>query len=311
MYNLWKCLFVLLVIPAALICPGCSEEKEPGIPGILVSTQWLQDHIDNPDVVLLHSGSAEFFDSLHIPGARFIDPASFTVNTDLVRNEMPSADSILKLLRSVGVDDNSRIVLYHESSRLLSRTARVFAALDGVGLGERTFFLNGGLPAWEEEARETTGVKTQFSYGTLSKAESGQVLIEAEELDRGRWSPDMVVVDVRTGEEYYGTPGSQEEPAEGGHVEGAYSLPYQSLLRDDYDYFFKSDAALKDLFREAGMDPGKVNVVYCGSGVRASVSYLAARHMGYNVRLYDGSWEEWKQLELPLTGPVTPPGDTE
>ena len=83
------------------------------MPGILVSTEWLQDHLSDPNMVLLHSGSAELYDSLHIPGARLIIPASFTVNTDSNRNEMPHSDSIVELLRKVGVDNDSKIVLYH------------------------------------------------------------------------------------------------------------------------------------------------------------------------------------------------------
>lgn len=306
-----KCLFLLAAFLFVTFLTACTGEKESETPGILVSTQWFQDHMNDSDVVILHSGSRELFDSLHIPGARLIIPANFTVNTAEKRNEIPPADSIAELLRTAGVNENSRIILYHENSRILSRTARVFLTLDQVGLGAQTFVLDGGLPAWTGEGRETTPMASDFSYGTLVSLGAREVVINADELEKQRWSSEVVVLDARSEEEYYGTPATLEVPAEGGHIEGAYFFPYQSILQDDHKHLFKSDAELKELFLDMGMDPGKVSIVYCGSGIRASVSYLAARHLDYPVLLYDGSYEEWKKLNLPLTGPVTLPLVTE
>jgi len=132
-------------------------------------------------------------------------------------------------------------------------------------------------------------------------------VISASDLEKQRWSPDLVVIDARSEEEYHGTPATEEEDADGGHVEAAYTLPYQATLVDGKPYLFKSDAELEMLFRESGMDPDRTTVVYCGTGVRASVSYLTASHLGYPVLLYDGSYEEWDRLDLPLIGAVDPP----
>jgi thiosulfate/3-mercaptopyruvate sulfurtransferase len=306
MNHSWKNLYMTVAFFSAALFMGCSKEGDTMTTGVLVSTDWLQDHLSDPDVVILHSGSAEIFDSIHIPGARLIIPYDFTVESETLGNEMPSSDSIAALLRSVGVDNGSRIVLYNESSRLLTRTARVFVAMDRVGLGERTVGLNGGLPAWEGEKRELSDLSPVFSPGNLVLEKSRNVIIGADELDRKRWSHDYVVIDARTDEEYYGTPATEEDPAEGGHIEGANFLPYQDLL-DDSSYLFRPDTELEELFRSAGSEPKKYTVVYCGSGVRASVDYLAARHLGYPVLLYDGSYEEWKELDYPLTGPVALP----
>jgi len=311
MKHLWKYFCVGAALTAAFMTTGCSGEKESGTPGILVSTDWLQDHLNDPDVLILHSGTEEGFDTIHIPGARLIIPGDFTVNTSTNRNEMPHTDSIVELLRSVGAENDSKIVLYHESSRLLSRTARVFVTLDHMELGERTFVLNGGLPAWQEEERETSDVAPEISQGNLDLLNLKELVIESTELVRQRWSNDVVVIDTRTDEEYYGTPETEEESAEGGHIEGAYFLPFQDLLLDDRSYMLRPDNELEELFREVGMDPEKKTVLYCGSGIRASVSYLAARHLGYPALLYDGSYEEWEDLGLPITGPVALPDKNE
>lgn len=295
----------------AFILTDCSGAKESGKPGVLVSTEWLQDHLNDPNVVILHSGSAELFDSLHIPGARLIVPGNFTVDSDMLRNQMPPSDSIVELLRRVGVNNDSKIILYYETSRLISRTARVYVSLDHIGLDGQTYVLNGGLPKWQEEDREITEKPGPFTPGNLELSGTKEVIIGVNELDQQRWSSDVVVIDTRTDEEYYGTPETEEYYSDGGHIEGAYFLPYQDLLSADNSYMFRSDAELKKLFLKAGMDPEKSNVFYCGSGIRASVSYLAARHLGYPALLYDGSYEEWDELDMPLTGPVTLPDKNE
>ena len=305
MFYLWKCLFVPASFVLALMLISCSGDKESERPGILVSTEWLQEHLNDPNVVLLHSGSADFYDTLHIPGARLIIPARFTVNSNSNRNEMPHSDSLVEELRKVGVDNDSKIVLYHEKISLLNRTARIFVALDHLGLGEQTKVLNGGLPAWQEKGYEITDELNDFSPGKLESVDSKELFITATEIDQQRWSDHVVVIDARSDEEYYGTPGSLEEPSEGGHIEGAYSLSYLDLTTDESPYLFRTDTELKELFREAGMDPGKVTLIYCNSGIKGSLNYLVARHLAYPAMLYDGSFEEWEELDMPSTRPVS------
>ncbi len=311
MYYLWKCLYMPAAFLLAFMLTACSEDKESGTPGILVSTEWLQNHLSDPNMVLLHSGSAELYDTLHIPGARLIIPARFTVNADSNRNEMPHSDSIVELLRKVGVDNDSKIVLYHENISLLNRTARVFVALDHLGLGEQTMVLDGGLSAWLEEGYETTDELADFSRGKLEAQNSKELILTADELDPQRWSDHVVVIDARSAEEYYGTLGTLEEPSEGGHIEGAYSLSYLNITTDESPYLFRSDAELKELFRKAGMDPEKVTLIYCNSGIKGSLDYLVARHLAYPALLYDGSFEEWEELDLPATRPVAIPDKNE
>lgn len=306
MYKFRILRFCLLFLATVMIT-GCSEVKESREPGVLISTDWLQDHLQDPDVLILHSGTAELFDSIHIPGARLLIPSHFTVNSEGLRNELPPPDSLIKLFRSVGVNNDSRIVLYSENARLLTRTARIFLTLDHLGLGERTHFLDGGLPAWQEEERELSQQVPEIRPGNLLLPDLHEAIIKSAELDRQRWNDEWVLIDVRSDREYYGSPADGEEAPEGGHIEGAYFLPYQDLLLDDRPYFFKPDKQLEEIFRTVGMDREKKTVFYCGSGIRACASYLAARHLGYPVVLYDGAYGEWNDLDLPLTGPVDQP----
>ena len=289
-------------------------ECERGMPSgeeVLVSTDWLQGQLNDPRIIVLHAGTREGFDTLHIPGARLILPGDYVASGPDLRNELPSIDTVVNLLRKAGVNQDSRIVLCYESERLISRTARVYLTLVHCGLAGQSHVLSGGLPAWNAEGRQTTDLASDHPEGKLEAGAPVKVVISASDLERERWSPDMVVIDARSEEEYHGTPPTQEEAGEGGHVEGAYFLPYQAILMEDKAYQFKSNAELEKLFRESGMDREKTTVVYCGSGVRASVSFLAARHLGYPVLLYDGSYEEWDHLDLPLTGAIPRPDETD
>ena len=304
--NFRSALLILLIL-LILIISACSGSKNGLETGVLVSTDWVQEQLGDPDLILLHSGTAELYDSIHIPGARLIDPYDFTIDSGMNRNEIPETDSLVELLRMVGVNKDSRIVLYHESARLLTRTARVYLTLDHLGLGGQSFVMNGGLPSWQEENRELSHELPRISRGDLSLPDLKDVIVEPGEIEEHRWDDQWIILDSRTDEEYNGTRASDDEPAEGGHIEGAYFLPYQDLLFYDQDHLYRPDDELAQLFKKAGMDPEKQSVVYCGSGVRASAAYLAARHLGYHVLLYDSSYEEWSELDLPLTGPVSQP----
>jgi thiosulfate/3-mercaptopyruvate sulfurtransferase len=305
-----KFLAFLLIIVLVFLTVEC-DKGMPVDQGVLVSTDWLQNHLNDPDLIILHAGTEEGYDSIHIPGARLISPWDFTVSNDSVRNELPTMDSVVNLLKNAGVDTDSRIILCYERQGLIPRTARIFVTLVHAGLAERTLVLNGGLPAWLEEERETTDVATDKPLGNLEAQAPVEVTISTSDLERLRWSPEVVVIDARPDEEYHGTPATEEEEAEGGHVEGAYKLPYYSSFLGDSSYLFKTDAELEKLFRDSGMDPNKTTIVYCGSGIWASVPYLTAIHLGYPVLLYDESYQEWERLDLPLTGPVDPPVENE
>jgi len=230
------------------------------------------------------------------------------VSTQDLRNELPSIDSINALLASVGVTVNSKIVLYYDHEKLLTRTARVYVTLDYAGLGDRTYVLNGGLPGWLEKERETTDQVSEFIEGDLQSLKPHEVIITASELDVIRWFPQYTLMDVRSDEEYYGEIDSTGQVISGGHIEGAYAMSYETAISENSPYMLIGDDELRAEFANAGMDPARTTILYCRSGIRASLIYLMAKHLGYAVLLYDGSMEEGEKLGLPLTTPAIDPG---
>ncbi len=309
-------LFRTYVFLATIFSTGCTTINNEVEPGAIVSAHWLQLHQDDTSLVILHVGNREVFDTVHIPGSRPIDPEDFTVTKNELRNELPEVSAIVDLLRSAGVNMDSRILLYYDDKDLLVRTARIFMTLDYAGFGNRTFVLNGGLAGWIAEGGLVTEVTGHWpgkngqrpvTMGDLKPGIPKEVIIRARELNLLLDDPDYTIIDSRSLDEYYGELDSIGLFAKGGHIEGAYFMNYKNLLSEPIPNRFRGNSDLLKQAEKAGMDRNKTAVFYCGSGMRASVNYLIARHLGYPALLYDGSYQEWERLSLPLTSPVIDP----
>lgn len=303
----------IFLFPLIFLFAGCSSSYNQTEDGLIVSAEWLQEHMNDPGLVILHVGTWEVYDSTHIEGSQFIDPYAFTVGANDLRNELPELDSVIALLAGAGVNENSKIVLYYESEDMITRTARVYLTLDFAGWGDRTHVLNGGLPGWKKKGlASTSGSSGSKASSPASIAGKEQIVtIVADELNLNRWNPEYVIIDARSSDEYYGEIDSTEMKGVRGHVEGANYLDYHLLLSDEETHMIRSDEELQKELIKAGMDYKKTAVFYCGSGVRASLNYLVARHLGYSALLYDGSIEDWELLELPQTSPVMDPSKIE
>ncbi|MEN8202720.1 MAG: rhodanese-like domain-containing protein [Bacteroidota bacterium] len=299
----WKALFLLLIVLSA-----CSEVENQNDTGVIISTDRLRAEMEDPSLVLFHVGTREVYDSIHIPGSLFLDPYKFTVSSEGLRNQLPGLDSIFALLGTLGADKNSKIVLYYESERMITRASRVFLTLDYAGLGDRCQVLNGGLDGWLERSQDsvTSQVTEKVTGDKELRSVTGdkEVIILADELNHHRWDPEYVIVDVRSAEEYYGEIDSTGRLGTRGHIEGAYFMDYHLLLSESNPQVIKDNEELLKEFKKAGMDREKTAVFYCGSGIRASLSYLAAKHLGFPALMYDGSIQEWEQLGMPQTSPA-------
>jgi thiosulfate/3-mercaptopyruvate sulfurtransferase len=111
-------------------------------------------------------------------------------------------------------------------------------------------------------------------------------------------APGTTIVDARDARYYNGEAGGQPRP---GHIPNAVNLPFSSLIAGTK---IKDEAALRQIFAEAGVKAGSEVVSYCHIGMQASLVALAARMLGYEARVYDGSFEEWRgRDDLPVVGP--------
>lgn len=288
----------LSVIPTALGTPAGAQTTDA--PSFIVSPAWLHERVGQKEVVILHVGDKRGYEDGHVPGARWMwldDVADAKATLHL---QMPAASELEARFEALGVSDSSRIVLYFGKDQA-TPTARIFVALDYLGLGDRVSMLDGGLPAWKAAGYPVTTAVPTIVSGSLTPRPKPQVLADADWIAGHRTDQGVAIVDARLPQFYTGEdPGRFARP---GRIAGARSLPFSSLLTDAGT--FKPRADLERAFADAGVQPGDTVVSYCHIGQQASLVYLAARTLGHPARLYDGSFEEWSgRAELPVeSGP--------
>jgi thiosulfate/3-mercaptopyruvate sulfurtransferase len=260
---------------------------------MLCSPTWLSAHLRDPNLVLLEIGNRADYDKAHIPGARYLSLRSLTEESNGVAYELPDVARLDSALASYGVTRDSRIILYFGSD-WVSPTTRAWFTFDYLGLGERTSILDGGLPAWRAAGLPvTTEVPSAVTPVPLALTPRAEAVATAEWIQGQLGKPRFRIVDARTWEFYRGLDaGSGSRP---GHLPGARSLPFNTLF-DDANRFLP-DSALRRLFQAAGVSKGDQIVAYCHIGQQATAVVFAARMLGYDVRLYDGSFEEWSRGE--------------
>jgi thiosulfate/3-mercaptopyruvate sulfurtransferase len=265
---------------------------------MLVSTGWLADHLKDPNLVILAVGDKSDYDSGHIPGslfAEYMDSHLMTGPTGLTL-ELPPMDQLAKVFEKLGVTNDSRIVLY-QAKDWFSPTARVYLTLDAMGLGKQTSVLDGGYLLWKKEGRPVTKEEPPPpNPGTITPCPMNDVITDIEDVKANVHHAGVTIIDARDSQYYTGK--TQPSGQRRGHIPGAGNIPYTTLNNDDGK--LKSPEELAAMFRAAGMKQSDRIIAYCHIGQQASAVYFAARTLGYDARLYDGSWEDWsRHKDLP------------
>jgi thiosulfate/3-mercaptopyruvate sulfurtransferase len=282
------------LLAGLLLLPGAAEALERPRDRMLVSPAWLKAHLADRNLVLLQVGEKEEYDREHIPGARYLDFRSISYRSESgLFLEMPSVAKLDSSFAALGVSRTSRIVLYF-GSEWISPTTRAWLTLEYMGHGARASLLDGGLPAWKAAGGAVTAeVPAAVTPQPLASTVTPALLVDAKWIAARLGKPRFRVIDARDSEFYEGLdPGSGTRP---GHLPSARSIPFTTVT--DSAGRFLPDAALERLFREAGVRSGDEIVAYCHIGQQATAVVFAARLLGYDVRFYDGSFQDWTRQE--------------
>lgn len=260
----------------------------------LVSADWLEEHLGEPDLVVVdstwfmpasgRSGRDEFLQA-HIPGAHFFDIDQLSDRSDPSPHMLPNAAEFGAAMERIGIGRDDRIVVYDNSP--IHTAARGWFTLRHFG-ARNVAILDGGFQKWVAEGRPTESGEAQHRDARFDASSRGDVVAKTDILA----GPGCALVDARGRPRFEATEREPRAGVAGGHIPGARNLPF-GLLFDDQGCF-KSKDELRRAFAEAGLDPAKPFIASCGSGVTAT-SLLFAAHLlgGDGGKLYDGSWTEW------------------
>jgi len=266
---------------------------------MLVSTDWLAQHLHDKNLVVLHAHwTRGNYKKAHIPGARFLWMEALAKNTPDRSTELPTAKDAAVVLRDLGMNKDSRIVVYFEGQNV-TMTTRMIMTLTYLGLGNQVALLDGGFEAWKSEGRPVTNEIPKVTPGTYVPVLHPEVVTDADWVMKHLTDPKVTIVDARSTRFYDGS-----SPVSGGvrgHIPHSVSIPFSSI--GDSTNRILSPDALSALFTKAGVKPGNTVVTYCHVGQQATLVYFAARYLGYNAKVYDGSFEDWSDRELPIENP--------
>ena len=269
-------------------------------PEVLVSTDWVEQHLNDPNIRLIESNEDTLlYSSGHIPGAVHVD---WTADlNDQVRRDYITRGGFERLMSRIGATKDTTVVFYGDKNNWWATYAFWVFQLFGH---TNARVMDGGRVKWQKEGRAMTrdvpkygptAYKASERVDTKDRAFRNEVMKHLEK--KGQ------LVDVRSPEEYSGArmhmPDYPNEGAlRGGHIPGAKSIPWARAINPD-DGTFKTADELKALYCDTNkLSPSEPTIAYCRIGERSSHSWFALKYLlGFkNVRNYDGSWTEWGNM---------------
>jgi thiosulfate/3-mercaptopyruvate sulfurtransferase len=272
--------------------------ERASLPGSLVSAEWLAEHLDDPDLVVLdctvtvrpgddgmvvESGRAAY-EAGHVPTAGFADLMGELADAGSpIDYAVPVPEAFAAAMGALGVGDDTRVVLYDSS--LSAWAARVWWMLRWVGF-DRAAVLDGGLAAWKAEGRPLSTEPADEPARVLTPAPRPGLIADRDEVFAAIGDESVRLIDAMPEAHFRGEMAMYARP---GHIPGADNVPVTTLL--DEAGRFKSREALAALFD--GDRDGRA-ITYCGGGIAASATALAMTRAGFtDVAVYTASLQEW------------------
>jgi thiosulfate/3-mercaptopyruvate sulfurtransferase len=267
-------------------------------PRTLVSTEWLEAHLKDPDLRVLDASwhmpdagrdaQAEYR-TAHIPGARFFDIDEIADHRSDLPHMAPPPEKFISRMRAMGVGDGHQVVVYDTVG--LFSAARVWWTFRLMGKLD-VAVLDGGLPKWQAEGRRVEDMPPVMRDRHITVQRNATLVKDVTQVAHASKLDEAEIVDARSAARFRGEVPEPRPGLRAGHIPGAKNVPYASLLRADGT--MKDVASLRTTFAEAGVDLRRPVITTCGSGVTAAVLSLALERMGHRDHaLYDGSWAEW------------------
>ena len=269
----------------------------------LVSTQWLAEHLSDPDLRIIDirghvipasephphyfNHHADYLES-HIPGALFVDWVNeITDPADPRHAQIAQPERYAAVASRLGIGPETQVVAYDDANGMFA--SRIWWSLHYYG-HEKVAILNGGWEKWTAEGRPTSAEIPEVASTEFKASPNEAIRRTGEQILAGLGSAQRVLIDVRSPAEFAGQSSRAKRM---GHIPGAINQPRATLVAEDHTLL--PAEALREIFARHGIDNQTPEIVtYCNGGVSASYVMLALYAAGFQqVAMYDGSWKDW------------------
>ena len=319
MTNLRAIFGFTCIILTNLLVTGCtavtkqqSDNMATPPMGSLVSTEWLSENLDQPDLIVVDStvivkmdeqgkmsniSGYSRYQQEHIPNARFADlKGAMSSHDSPLDFVMPTPRQFAAELGKLGIDNNSKVVIYSTDNHVWA--ARLWWMLRWAGL-QQVAILDGGFAAWKAESRAISSQEPKFSEKKFKLALKPELIADRNQVFNAISDPAVRIVDALPAASYSGQFSMYARP---GHIPTASNMPTSDLVNETGHY--KSFDEL-DMMQEGNREQRVIT--YCGGGVAASGAAFTLHRLGFkNVAVYMGSLQEWAEdPKNPMTTDVT------
>ncbi len=296
-----------MIILVLIDATRCEDLELPALPVVKeyplgrgnvkwVSTQWLQDNLNDPNLRILDAQPDihDYFAG-HIPRAVYLNEATLKAPKEGLPGQYIPAEAAKVLLRRVGLDNDSPVVVYSGQGAYTGTSGSLAQSMLAYALARfghnRVYVLDGGSDKWRQESRPLTRTFPRVSEGKFRPNVRDEYFIDTDEVKTMKNRGDVILLDARASRFYEGKgPWSRA-----GHIPGAVNLPWQTLMADDNPTLLRDDGEVRRILKDRGVTSDKTIIVSCGAGRDSTSEFLVLKwYLGYpNVKLYEGSFVEW------------------
>ena len=268
----------------------------PNLP-LLIEPDELQQHLQDPHLLIVDMCKPNQYQQIHIPGAVFLDYSYITAINRPAMGLLPDEEQISKVLAAIGFTSASHVVAYDDEGG--GKAARLIWTLHALG-HFKTSLLNGGIISWYKEQHPVTAEATRITDMPCKvNYKNMDVVADVRYILSHLDDKKVALLDARSLGEYSG---EKRYADRAGHIPGAKHFEWTDGIDNDRNNRLLPEPVLREKLSALGLTADKEIIVYCQTHHRSAFSYFMLKYLGYEkVRGYPGSWSDWgNRLDTPV-----------